>query len=180
MPLDSPGPVTDSVRLVADALAGREQGRAFRKLVGVHVPLEHPVAEGIVAEERVVVGRGRRPDRLVSDFLSGALTTSRPSDQGEQLGAEADAQVWDAAVDRVEGELARLLDERMLVGLVHVVGAAEHDDASRAVERRARVAVDRLPNGDRGVDGPERRRRYAERLLGIAPHQQDRVHGHRV
>ncbi len=45
----------------------------------------------------------------------------------------------------VPGDCPHLLDERLLVGVLHVVGAAEDDEAADLVEVGCRVPVQRLP-----------------------------------
>ena len=120
---------------------------------------------------RCVVGR---MDRLEADLAGRSLADLRVERPGEELPPEADAEERDPALEALPDEVGGLLDEGLLVGMLHVERGAEDDDPSDVVERRSRVRlVERVPHGDRPARALHGRGRDPERLRGIASNEED-------
>jgi hypothetical protein len=141
------------------------------------VPLERHVAVHQVREEAVVGGGRGGSDGLEADLARRPHADRRVQRPREELATEADAEVGDPPIQRLTDQVRGLLDERLFGRVSHVEGRAEDDDAGHVVERRPRVrAVEGVPDADgpaRGLDG---RGRDAERLGGVAAHEQDVRH----
>jgi hypothetical protein len=129
VPLHAPCAVAGAERLVAHAVACREQRGTGGWLERVHVPLEDHVAVAVVAEQRVG-GRGRiGPHDLEPHLAVRGLADLRVERPCQDLRAEADPQERDLPLNRLQGQLPYLFDERLLLRVLHVVRAAEQHHA---------------------------------------------------
>ena len=146
MELQSPSTVADPEGLVRDEVRRGEQLGTVGQVERVHVPLEHGVTHREMGEQRIGASGVPQADRLEADLAHRCLLHLGSQGPREELRAEADAEDRDAAIDRVPGDCPHLLDERLLVGVLHVVGAAEDDEAADLVEVGCRVPVQRLPD----------------------------------
>ena len=107
-----------------------------------------------MADERIGRRLGLETDLFEPHLTGGGLADGRVERPGEHLRTEADAQERDLSVDRLQRQFADILDERLLVGVLHVEGAAEEHDALNGVQVGTRHgAIQRVPHLDVGTGG---------------------------
>ena len=107
-----------------------------------------------MAEERIGRRRGLETDLFEPHLTDGGLADGRVERPREHLRSEAHAQERDLSVDGLQRQFADVLDERLLVGVFHVEGAAEEHDALHGVEVGTRHgAIQRVPYLNVGTGG---------------------------
>src|SRR5262249_23741294 len=127
--------------IVAERLMRRDRGfgepsGATRQVEGIAVPMEHP--ELVLGErgERRFAPIGGEAEQAPTDLLLAIRIDTGAEYRGERLPAEANADDWLAAGNRLldNGEL--LLEERIAVDLIDADRRAEHDEDVGVLGRR--------------------------------------------
>jgi hypothetical protein len=179
--LRAPRKVSDAEGLIGDVVARGQQRGALGEVERVHVPLEGHVAISEVGEEEIVRGIAGRMDRFEADLAFRALADLRIQGPREELAPEADAEEGDPAIERLPDHVGRLLDERLLVGVLDVERGTEDDDAPHVVERRPRlIGLQRVPHPNGRACALHGSGRDSERLRGVASDEEDGSHRARV
>ena len=130
-----------------------------------------------MADERIGRRIGLQTDLFEPHLTGGGLADGCVERPGEHLRSEAHAQERDLSVDGLQRQFADVLDERLLVGVFHVEGAAEEHDALNGVEVGTRHgAIQRVPYLYLGAGGRHGSGCDAEGVDLIAVDEQDPTH----
>jgi hypothetical protein len=128
--LQSPRRLADAKRLDGDPVPLGEGDGCLREPEGVLVPVEDEVAVGVVREKRILLRCRKWPDRLEADLALGGGEYRAVERAGQDLRAEADAEIGRGLRDGPERELPVPDQEGVALHLIDVHRAAEHDDAA--------------------------------------------------
>jgi hypothetical protein len=142
--LDTPGGVADSEGLEADAVP-REGNAAGREVEGVAVPLERLETLGRCGEEGIAGGLGGQLDFVPADLLLHRRPHMRPRGLRDQLAAEADAEERQLCGQEPLDQVVLRAKPGMLVYLIDVHAAPEHEDGVEGLRRLGRGAANEVP-----------------------------------
>jgi hypothetical protein len=142
--LDAPGGFAEAVGLEADAVPG-EGNAAGREVEGVAVPLERIEALRRGGEEGIAGGLGGQLDFVPADLLLSRRPHMCPRGLRDQLPAEADAEERRLRGEETLDQIILFAKPGMLVFLVDVHAAPEHEDGVEVFGRLGRGAADDVP-----------------------------------